>query len=85
MVKFDGTTSSTYQMSGGGPRGTLLGVLEYLVQCNDCANCVRSDQRYLICGRSHNLRTLISYSLFWKSLILKGGRQKNCLLGIGDN
>ena len=28
-VKFNGSTSKTYQMPGG-PQGTLLGVLEYL-------------------------------------------------------
>ena len=46
MVKFNGTTSSTYHMPGGGPQGTLLGVLEYLVQCNDNAHCVQPDLRF---------------------------------------
>ena len=46
MVKFNGTTSSTYYMPGGGPQGTLLGVLEYLVQCNDNANCLQPDLRF---------------------------------------
>ena len=27
-------------MPGGGPQGTLLGVLKYLVQCNNNADCV---------------------------------------------
>ena len=46
MVKFNGITSSTYHIPGGGPQGTLLGVLEYLVQCNDNANCVQPDLRF---------------------------------------
>ena len=46
MVKFNGTTSSTYHMPGGGCQGTLMGVLEYLVQCNDNANCVQPDLRF---------------------------------------
>ena len=33
-------------MPGGGPQGTLLGVLEYLVQCNNNANCVQPDLRF---------------------------------------
>ena len=41
-VKFNGSTSKTYHMPGG-PQGTLLGVLEYLVQCNDNADCVNTD------------------------------------------
>ena len=43
MSVFNGSTSKTYQMPGGGPQGTLLGVLEYLVQCNDNADCVNTD------------------------------------------
>ena len=46
MAKFNGITSSTYHMPGGGPQGTLLGVIEYLVQCNDYANCVQPDLRF---------------------------------------
>ncbi len=45
-VKFNGSTSKTYHMPGGGPQGTLLGVLEYLVQCNDNADCVSTDCRF---------------------------------------
>ena len=46
IVKFNGNTSSTYHMSGWGPQGTRLWVLEYLAQCNDNANCVQSDLRF---------------------------------------
>jgi len=46
MMKFNGTTSSIYHMPGGGLQGTLLGVLEYLVQCNDYANRVQPDLRF---------------------------------------
>ena len=42
-VKFNGSSSKTYQMPGGGPQGKLLVVLEYLVQCNDNADCVNTD------------------------------------------
>ena len=45
-VKFNGVTSDTFEMPGGGPQGTLLGVLEYLVQSNDNADCVQSDLRF---------------------------------------
>ena len=45
-VKFNESTSKTYQMPGGGPQGTLLGVLEYLVECNDNADCVNTDCRF---------------------------------------
>ena len=45
-VKFNGSTSKTYQMPGGGQQGTLLGVLEYLVQCNDNTDCVNTDCRF---------------------------------------
>ena len=33
-------------MPGGGPQGTLLGVLEYLVQCNNNADCVDETLRF---------------------------------------
>ena len=39
-------SSKTYHMPGGGPQDTLLGVLEYLVQCNDNADCVNTDCRF---------------------------------------
>ena len=45
-VKFNGSSSKTYQMPGGGPQGILLVVLEYLVQCNDNADCVNTDCRF---------------------------------------
>ena len=31
---------------GGGPQGTLLGMIEYLVQSNDAADCVNDEDRY---------------------------------------
>jgi hypothetical protein len=45
-VKLNGAISDVFQMPGGGPQGTLLGVLEYLVQSNDNADCVQSDLRF---------------------------------------
>ena len=46
QVKFDGTYSSTYKLPGGGPQGTLLGLIEYLVQSNDNADNVDPDMRF---------------------------------------
>ena len=45
-VKFNGEVSDMYSLIGGGPQGTLLGVIEYLVQSNDNADCVSSRDRY---------------------------------------
>ena len=45
-VKFNGETSEEYDLVGGGPQGTLLGLLEYLVQSNDNANCVEKEDRF---------------------------------------
>ena len=38
-VKFNNVLSDVYQLIGGGPQGTLLGGIEYLVQSNDNADC----------------------------------------------
>ena len=38
QVKYNGTYSSTYQLPGGGPQGTLVGLIEYFVQSNDNAD-----------------------------------------------
>lgn len=45
-VKLNGAYSGVHSMPGGGPQGTLLGVLEYLVQCNNNADCVDEDLRF---------------------------------------
>ena len=45
-VKFNGETSEEYNLVGGGPQGTLLGLLEYLVQSNDNADCVNKEDRF---------------------------------------
>ena len=45
-VKFNGEISEEHQLVGGGPQGTLLGLLEYLVQSNDNADCVDSEDRF---------------------------------------
>ena len=39
-VKFNGTMSKFLTLIGGGPQGTLLGGIEYLVQSNDNADVV---------------------------------------------
>ena len=38
--------ASEHSLIGGGPQGTLLGMIEYLVQSNDSADCVKDDDRY---------------------------------------
>jgi hypothetical protein len=45
-VKYNGTLSKQYSIIGGGPQGTLLGLIEYLVQSNDSADCVDKDERF---------------------------------------
>ena len=45
-VKFNGATSERHILVGGGPQGTLLGLIEYLVQSNDSANCVDEEDRF---------------------------------------
>ena len=46
QVKFNGETSEFLKLIGGGPQGTLLGQLEYLVLSNDSADCVTDEDRY---------------------------------------
>jgi hypothetical protein len=46
QVKFNGKYSSTHRLPGGGPQGTLIGLIEYLVQSNDNADCVDLDMRF---------------------------------------
>ena len=45
-VKFNGEVSEFLRLIGGGPQGTLLGQLEYLVQSNDNADVVPAEDRY---------------------------------------
>ena len=45
-VKFNGDESKSYSLTGGGPQGTLLGLIEYLVQSNDNANCINEEDRF---------------------------------------
>ena len=44
-VKYNGATSKEHSLVGGGPQGTLLGLIEYLVQSNDSADCVDEADR----------------------------------------
>ena len=46
QVKYNGTYSSTYQLPGRGPLGTLVGLIEYFVQSNDNADCVDPGLRF---------------------------------------
>ena len=45
-VRFNNTYSSTHKLPGGGPQGTLIGLVEYFVQSNDNADCVDPDMRF---------------------------------------
>ena len=45
-VKFNGEESDFLSLIGGGPQGTLLGQLEYLVLSNDNADIVSPDDRF---------------------------------------
>ena len=44
-VKFNNEMSELFALIGGGPQGTLLGGLEYLVQSNDNADIVPAEDR----------------------------------------
>ena len=46
QVKFNGELSECFKLVGGGPQGTLLGQIEYLVQSNNNANTVPPDDRF---------------------------------------
>ena len=46
QVKFNGELSQILTLIGGGPQGTLLGGIEYLVQSNNNADVVPEEDRY---------------------------------------
>ena len=46
QVKFNGELSEFFALVGGGPQGTLLGQIEYLVQSNDNASSVPHEDRF---------------------------------------
>ena len=46
QVRYNDSYSGTYQLPGGGPQGTLLGLIEYFVQSNDNADCVEPDLKF---------------------------------------
>ena len=45
-VKFRGSNSSTYHLPGGGPQGSLIGGIEYLVNSNDNADFLDDDEKF---------------------------------------
>ena len=45
-VKFNGEMSEFMALIGGGPQGTLLGQIEYLVQSNDNADSIPPEDRF---------------------------------------
>ena len=46
QVKYNDAYSSTYSLPGGGPQGTLVGLIEYFIQINDNAACVDQEMRF---------------------------------------
>ena len=46
QVKYNDTYSNTHSLPGGGPQGSLVGLIEYFVQSNDNADCVDPDKRF---------------------------------------
>ena len=46
VVKYKGKKSSAKDLVGGGPQGTLLGGIEYIVANQDCADKLPKDDRY---------------------------------------
>ena len=46
QVRYNDKYSRTYRLPGGGPQGTLLGLIEYFVQSNDNADCVDPEYRF---------------------------------------
>ena len=45
-VRWHGCKSTKRNLNGGGPAGSTLGLLEYLSQSNDNANCVDQEDRF---------------------------------------
>ena len=45
-VKWKGCRSDPIRINGGGPQGATLGILEYLAQSNDNADCVEQSKRF---------------------------------------
>ena len=46
QVRYNDQYSSTHSLPGGGPQGTLVGLIEYFVQSDDNADCVEQDKRF---------------------------------------
>ena len=46
VFKFRNVVSSPKNQNGGGPQGATFGILEYLSQSHDSANCVESENRF---------------------------------------
>ena len=46
IVKWHGVMSEAMEMKGGGPQGSTIGILEYLSQSNDNADCVPQENRF---------------------------------------
>ena len=45
-VKWNGKTSSSHKLNGGGPQGGLLGILEYLSQTNNNTDYLSDEDKY---------------------------------------
>ena len=45
-MKWHGTLSEVKQLNGSGPQGSTIGLLEYLAQSNNNADCVDVEERF---------------------------------------
>ena len=46
QVKHNSSYSRTHKLPGGGPQGTLVGLIEYFVKSNDNEDCVDLELRF---------------------------------------
>lgn len=46
LVKFNGKLSSPRKLVGGGPQGSLIGGLYYIISSQDCSIELEPDDRY---------------------------------------
>ena len=60
-VQLNGEQSDEQDLIGGGPQGTLLGVIEYLVQSNDNADDVDKGDRF---NEYKNMRSMAHWGSF---------------------
>ena len=58
IVKWHGVQSKRKRAKGGGPQGGYFGILEFLTQSNENANCVRQEDRFKFVDDLTNLEKI---------------------------